>query len=480
MADTYESDSVLGTACFRQGPAITPGIALIQDTCMKKSLDCTDVNLGESYDNNAAGHRANRSAILRPGAESQKGDEMPFELCPQLTENLSGVNVRYNGLNENVRKFQQLKAALKKKEVNLVSLEQKLAHKQQLLKTTAEKWRDLCKEPARYEAKKRELETYVEKLKSRERHLKGMEKRMKDSVIEYRQKCKEAEEQEQEYSRAADEWGRLCEAKEREYEKAIKAIGEKNSLFDKERRQADEREKELAERGRAMDEDEKRLSDLKKEAEKKAEEIRQVRESYAAEEAKVVENFNKIKARHLKTLGKKKELLLKEQELRLEEIKLCQQRKDLEATAGEIDVLDKLVSKTNSELTRRETAISEREQEARLEEKELEKATTTLRQREEEISKREALVSNRTDLDQQLEMKMMGIEMSTQALKKKQEFNSRTLESEKQKLKVKELELRHREQELLLTAKTPVTRKTEFADKENVCANTDLVSALAL
>jgi len=441
----YDSYPELGTACFRQ--------------------------TGEVH------HKQNKSAIIgRYYLGKAKGDELSFEFSTATTEDLSSINNKYNSLNENVKKFLQLKASLRVKEQNILSMERKLVNKRNYLKKMADKWKVLCKEPVKYEAKKKEIGEFVEELKEKERNVKNMKRQLKELKHEYNKKEEKLREEEEEYKRQKDKYEAECNAKDKEYQNYINELKNKTLEYEMLNKINEEKMNSIAQKKLQVEQAEKVLEEKKIELQKKAEEIIELGKGYKTSEESVIGNFSKIKAKHLATLGKKKELLVKEQELKIGEIKLAQQRKELEAKTNQLEELEKNLGRLAMSLDKREKTVNEVEKSLEEDVRVAQKEYKELKKKEEELKEREAKLTEKANLDEELEIKLLDIEMSAHALKKRQELNTRTVESEMQKLKEKEANLKRREQDLIKNG--VVSSKYKDANKENVYANKVLEDAL--
>ena len=72
-----------------------------------------------------------------------------------------------------------------------------------------------------------------------------------------------------------------------------------------------------------------------------------------------------------------------------------------------------------------------------------------LKKKDMELQARDTELKGRVELDKKLDMKLLEIEMSAHALKKKEEIHKRCIETEKCKLQEKAIELKLKEEELL-------------------------------
>jgi hypothetical protein len=371
--------------------------------------------------------------------------------------------------------------AVRSKETQLARVERQLVQRRELLQKTAERWRDVCQEPVQYEAAKQQLEHRSRSLRRQESLCRKRQTELQALKAAYEAKCQQLQQKVEELQAQTATWTQTCEARTAEYERTRSEIAAKTAELEAKERAAIARRDQFPKREQTLLAEKQRAAECEKQLVMQTKEVAQLAEEYKAEEQKIISGFDRIKTRHLKTFGKKKLLLLREQELHLAEIKVAQRKKELERKATDLEARARTLDRLDAQLVEREVAVTASEAQLGPAKEQTAEAMAGLRKQEQELRAREAKFAARPGLDQEVEIKLLGLEMSAQALKKKKQFNIRTLENEKVKLQEKANELKLKEEELLNGAQRtrhPPTRTP--SNKENHALNTALDDALAL
>ncbi len=401
-------------------------------------------------------HRANKTAIVAPTADHnaekyecgmRRYEDLSFEIRHKVTTDLGLIGEKYAGLNKDLHELQRVKARLARRETKLARAGKELEQKKAMLGKVADKWQELCG-GTKYAEKLEELAELEDHLIDKEKRIAVKEGALDKEIAANRKKSEEAAQRVAEFDQHLRNLRERAKTREEQLERSntelsadTKATTEKEQTVERRKRELDAGEKAAKERQRI-------LAREREQVEERLKGMEALRDGFRDKEKKVFESFNEIKSKHFKTFGKNKVLLMKEQELSLAADKLAQSRRETESKAAELGRKRQALEKIQAELAEREELIGNRETAVQTAEESIRMKKEATKKQTEELDERERKVAAKEDSEEQLQIKMLGIEMSAQALKRKQELQMRCIETEKIKLKEKEIKLRLKEEQL--------------------------------
>ena len=389
---------------------------------------------------------ARRNSNFEYGA--RRFDELSFEIRKKVSCELGSIGDKYNGLNKGIQDCIKFKAKLEKKQNKLLKIDKELTEKYEMLQKLKAKWKETCGTNTNYANKIKQVINIETELKEKEKFLDKNYDKFKASTNEYKTKIKEVGSklagQKDELEKLKEYWSERDQDLSRLQTEFIGNLKDIVTKIDETRL----KEKELEAEKKESTQKEYRIQSEIDQITEKIAKVSKLADVYGCKENKMMENFNEMKAKHFKTFGKKKVLLIKEQELALMGNKLEQYSKEMNSRGAVLSHKEELLTKDKMELEAKEQKLKIREQNSETTKQKLEKLLEDNRKKEEELSHREAIILDKENKEEQLQIKALGLEMTAQALRRKQELHKRCIENEKNKLRAKEDKLKEKEEKI--------------------------------
>ena len=371
----------------------------------------------------------------------RKYEELSSAIRNKVNDELGLIEDKYQNLNKKIQECIEYKAKLEKKEAELREVDEKLS----MEFTLFEKWRTECKELYKddYSKKLEEMNNSENKLKKSYDKLCNCEQVLIANINLYKEKIAAMISE-----RSIKMLNRRTKAKDRkmiqfklEFQNELTELTQKIDNARSVGKGLDKERKELIEKSH-------KIKAKDKEVTEEIAKIIELIDKCNTQHETLIKDYDTIKTKPFSTYGKNKVNLIKEQELLLTGDKIEQCFIELKAKSEQTKSKAKELEKSNRELVNREQALKIRVQKIEIAKNRLKKLKEVIDKRKGEVLIREANIKERESKVEQLQIEALGIEITKQALKRKQELQKASIAKGKDSLKIRENMLKQKEKHL--------------------------------